>query len=563
MAENTVEAVIRMRDLASQAMLQMNRSLELLDDAAKGADRGLRRVEAGGNTTRGTISVLSRTTRFAAIGFISELDPAMGQVVARMTSLGSVAAATGSLLKGGLIVGGITLVVAALSNWVQATNRQIDFQLQLNRTVGEFNVQGAVGQVRDLVIEMEKLRARSTSTALGPVIQFWKDLFNRVTTGRTQMEELQQNFEQTRQVMNRMRVREFGGQMAELASQVEAVTQSELQRRLAHARSTAEALAVGEGLRQSILAQQEASIARLEVDRKAAVERAVVNELGGEELARIEREFGRKRELIVLQSGERIKAAEQSVKDAVKRIDERENEVIVRRMEERRRLRIKDFQETEAAAQNLDRLRDMEREREFQEEVSLGERIREIRKKQDQDRVEGLQGIADAASMTIKGTLSEALAGFASGQFQGFKSLWQGLWQSLVQITADAAAQILLFGSGGFGGGGGLGGVGQGQTAGGIVGLLTSLGSLFGAQKGGLVMKPTAALLHPGERVIPASEAGAGMGGVTVINLSDPEKLSALMAQETSKGREVVVNDVLAGMRSNRAIRRGVQRFGK
>jgi hypothetical protein len=50
---------------------------------------------------------------------------------------------------------------------------------------------------------------------------------------------------------------------------------------------------------------------------------------------------------------------------------------------------------------------------------------------------------------------------------------------------------------------------------------------------------------------------------VTVINLSDPEKLAGIVAQETSKGREIVVNDVIQGMRSNRGIRRGVQRFGR
>jgi hypothetical protein len=562
MAENQIEFVIRARDLASQAMVQLNQSLESLEEATKGADRGLKRVERGGVSTSRTISVLTRTTRFAAIGFISELDPAIGQAVARMSALGSVASSTGSLLKGGLVVGGITLVVGALSNWLAATNRQLEFQLQLNRTVAEFNVQGATSQIRELVIQQDQLREKSRS-AVGGVLQSYKDFFNLLTTGRTQAEELTDQFVETRRVFDRMRTREFVGQMAELATQIEAVTQSELQRRLAHARSAEEATALGASFRQSLLAQQEAALARLKVDQDAAVQRAVVNELGAQERTRIEQEFGRKRELIVLQSAERIKQAEQTLKDAVKAIDARENEVIIARMEERRRLRIRDAQETEAAIQTLARLRDQEGERELQDTIAVGEKLRELQREAAQKQVEGLQGIADAASATIKGTLSEALSDFATTGFVDFKSLWQRLWQSLVQITADAAAQMLLFGKGGFGGAGGaggLGGVGQGQTAGGLVGLGTSLLSLFGMQKGGLVMRPTAALLHPGERVIPAGESGAG-GGVTVINLSDPEKLAGLVAQETSKGREVVVNDVLQGMRSNRAIRRGIQRF--
>lgn len=563
MAENTVEAVIRMRDLASQAMLQMNKSLELLDGASRGADKGLRRMEAGAISTRGTISVLSRTTRFAAIGFISELDPAIGSTVARMTALGGVAAQTGSLLKGGLIVGGITLAVAALSNWVAATNRQIEFQLQLNRTVGEFNVAGATSQVRELVVQMETLRAKSAS-GLGPVIQFWKDLFNTVTTGRSQTEELRENFEQTLTVLNRMRIREHAGQMAELAGQIEGVTQSEIQRRVALADSADAIRALGPALLASIVAQRDAALQRLDIDQKAAVERAVTNELGGAELARIEQFFGQRRAILAQQTAERVAQAEKTIQDAIQRtIDKRQQEqdrvtaiakeelAIVQRDAD---FRIEEGRRTTQAAQD-------ELEQMFQDEVGVGEKIREARKRQDQERIEGLQGIADVASATIQGTLSEALTGFATGQFKSFRSLWDGLWKSLVQITADAAAQILLFGSGGFGGAGGLGGVGQGQTAGGLVGLLAGLPALFGFQKGGLVMKPTAALLHPGERVIPPGGAGGGMGGVTVINISDPNQLSGIVAAEVSKGREVVVNDVVQGMRGNRSIRRGIQRF--
>ena len=559
MAENQIEFVIRARDLASQAMLQLNQTLEVLEQGAKGAGQGLQRVERGAVSTRGTISVLTRTTRFAAIGFISELDPAMGQVVARMTSLGSVAAATGSLLKGGLIVGGITLVVAALSNWVQSTNRQIEFQLQLNRTVGEFNVQGAAAQMRELVIQQEALRAKSTS-GLGPVIQFWKDLFNQVTTGRTQTQELNEQFVETKRVWDRMRVREFSGQMAELAGRLEGVRQAEIQRQIATAGSAAVIASIGVALKTSIRAEEQTALTKIAIEEKAAGERLQINELHGAEATRIETEFSTKRAVVAAQTAERIAQAEKTIQDAIQRTiemrrQEQDRMTAIAKEELTRVQRDSDFQieeqrrVTQAAKDELEEM--------FQDEVAVAEKIREARKRQAEEQIAGLKDMADQASATIQGTLSETLQGFAAGQFKGFKSLWQGLWQSLTQITADAAAQIILFGSKGFGGGaGGMGG--------GIFGLLGTLGSslgLTGMQKGGLVTKPTAALLHPGERVLPADQAGGGTGGVTVINLSDPEKLAAIVAQETSKGREVVLNDVIQGMRGNRAIRRGIQRF--
>jgi hypothetical protein len=731
MAENTVEAVIRMRDLASQAMLQMNKSLELLDDASKGANRGLQRVEKAATSTRGTISVLTRTTRFAAIGFISELDPAMGQVVARMTSLGAVASATGSLLKGGLIVGGITLVVGALSNWVQATNRQIEFQLQLNRTVGEFNVSGAAGQLRELVIQEEQFLAKS-STGLGPVIQFWKDLFNTLTTGRTQQEELTQTFEDTKRALDRMRVREFAGQMAELSIQIQSVAQAEAQRRMGLATTVPAIRQLGEAQIASIRAQEKSGLERLKIEEGAAIQMAVTNKRGGEELTRIAQEFGTKRALLAAQTAQKIAAAEDQVGDAVERTRERlqrqvttmidlqsqvrqqervgiqrrigesdqegeirrlgvlltasvqaeqvaasqkldierqslidrraarkigEDEFLAgeaaiavkrqalalqsaegvaateqtirsateqttaRREEQASRiaqLNLNLLQQQEAVIQqelgrattrpevsrlteqlkanilaqeqhSLDRLAVEERlqidlaraakrgaeaiaaiEKEFglQRTVLAGETAVRIREVTDQESQE-LVKVGQQASSALESSLSGVLEKFAMGA-ASFQDFWQGLWKNLVRITADASAQILVTGGQGFGAGGGAGG--------GILGmfstLATSIAGLFGGggvdyssfQLGGTVRggKPVAALLHPGERVLAASEAGEGMGGgVTVINLSDPEKLAGIVAQETSKGREVVVNDVIQGMRGNRGIRRGVQRFGR
>jgi len=730
MAENTVEAVIRMRDLASQAMLQMNKSLELLEDASKGADRGLQRVERASNSTRGTISVLTRTTRFAAVGFISELDPAIGQVVGRMTSLGSVASATGSLLKGGLIVGGITLVVGALSNWVQATNRQIDFQLQLNRTVGEFNVSGATAQLREIVVQQEALRAKSAQ-GLGPWIQALKDTFNFITTGTTQTEELNKAFAQTKAEWDRMRPREFSMRMAEMAIQIESVRQAEIQRRMAHAETIPAIRQLGAEQIASIRAQEKAGLERIRIEEGIALQLASQNELGGAEVTRIQKDFGDQRVRLAMETANRLKGAEDQVGDALERTRERmERQVTTMidlqsqiRQQERtgtqRRLGESDNQEeirqigllldesiradevaaarkldierqslvdrraarkitedeliageaqiavkrqalslqtAEALAANektiqtaseqttarreehasriaqlnlnllqqqealiqhelgrattapevsrlseqlkanilaqqqhtLDRLKIEEElqidlakaakrgaetitaiEKEFglQRTVLAGEtavRIREVTDRESQELVR----VGQQASSALESSLSGVLEKFATGA-GGFEELWQGLWKNLVKITSDASAQILLTGGQGFGAGGGAGG--------GLLGLFgtlaTSVAGMFGFggvdyssfQLGGTVRggKPVAAMLHPGERVLPASEAGGEMGGVTVINLSDPEKLAGIVAQETSKGREVVVNDVIQGMRSNRGIRRGVQRFGR
>jgi hypothetical protein len=562
MAENTVEAVIRMRDLASQAMLQMNKSLELLDEASKGADRGLQRVEKAASTTRGTISVLTRTTRFAAIGLISELDPAIGQVVARMTSLGAVASATGSLIKGGLIVGGITLVVGALSNWVQATNRQIDFQLKLNQTFADFNVQGAATQIRELNIAMDEFRAKTT-TGLGPVIQFWKDLFNRVTTGRTQQEELNDQLARTQQRFEQMRVREFAQQMAELTLRTEQAREATDRRNLSEAVSVERVAQVGQAMQKRLDRERELSLGIVEEERKTARQRAVAAGQLGPELDRIEREAASKRLLVLVQFGERAIQLERTIRDARAKAQEGLVDLIV------------EGQEAAAAGQlsalvALGEKSEALRQIEVQGQQQLSEDIVDAWEAAQKGALDAMESMAAQAGdstartkdlftdagQSIKGTLADALEGFATGKFRGFESLWQSLWQNLVSITSDAAAQMLLFGSEGFGGAGNVPG-------GGIFGLLQGLPALFGFQKGGLVSKPTAALLHPGERVIPAGEAGGGMGGVTVINLSDPEKLAGIVAQETSKGREIVVNDVIQGMRSNRGIRRGVQRFGR
>ena len=86
-------------------------------------------------------------------------------------------------------------------------------------------------------------------------------------------------------------------------------------------------------------------------------------------------------------------------------------------------------------------------------------------------------------------------------------------------------------------------------------------------QHGGVVTRPTLSLL--GERgpeaVVPLSQLGAAGadGGVSVINLMKEADLAAVVSAEMAKGRGVIVNDFMDGLRGNRVIRRGVQRFGR
>lgn len=152
------------------------------------------------------------------------------------------------------------------------------------------------------------------------------------------------------------------------------------------------------------------------------------------------------------------------------------------------------------------------------------------------------------------------------------------------RATARLVMRGLVGGQDGGGGGGGiLGGLLGGGGGGG--GLLGWLGGLFGGgggplgaspmaplpafefQYGGIVQKPTLAMIGEAgpEAVVPLDRLGRGgggrEGGVTVINLSNRDELSVIMAQEMAKGREVIVNDVISGLRGNSPIRRGLRRF--
>ena len=82
-----------------------------------------------------------------------------------------------------------------------------------------------------------------------------------------------------------------------------------------------------------------------------------------------------------------------------------------------------------------------------------------------------------------------------------------------------------------------------------------------GLQHGGIVRIPSLRMLAEAgpEAVIPLSQMD-GMGGVTVVNLFRESELAAVTASALARGSQIMVNEVLAGVQGNRAIRRMMQR---
>ena len=88
---------------------------------------------------------------------------------------------------------------------------------------------------------------------------------------------------------------------------------------------------------------------------------------------------------------------------------------------------------------------------------------------------------------------------------------------------------------------------------------------------GGIVTKDnTLAMLHKDEMVIPLQRGARstdtetpgkpGSSGVTVINVFKEDDFQNAMSMAVARGSRVVVNDIIAGMAGNRAIRRSIQR---
>lgn len=200
---------------------------------------------------------------------------------------------------------------------------------------------------------------------------------------------------------------------------------------------------------------------------------------------------------------------------------------------------------------------------------------------------EAMRGVAE----TIGRGVGDLLFNVVTGQFEKLSDVWTNFWQGLARIATNTTQKLIerlvlewILGQTriqGLAGGFSLGGLfsffgsifGFGGGGGAAAGVADIAGLIPAFQRGGLVTRPSFALLGEAgpEAVIPLNRAGqalgaiggTGMGGVTVINLMKEEELAAIVSQEIGRGREVVVVDVLENIRSNKTLRRGLQRFGR
>lgn len=199
--------------------------------AAQGIEQINRQSAAAGTQMRN----LATTTRFAATSLLSELNPALGGAVARMTSMASVARSAGTSISGGLVAAGIAVAVTALALWVKSTNEQIDRQVELNRRVKEFDVGAFSTDIRKLSTDLEATTLK-LQTMFGQVLAFMDNVFGGLGQLRpgegviTRLligdpGEIERQLAEARRLFDEIRKLQFPGEMAKLQSQTLAMRQ--------------------------------------------------------------------------------------------------------------------------------------------------------------------------------------------------------------------------------------------------------------------------------------------------------------------------------------------------
>jgi len=217
--------------------------------------------------------------------------------------------------------------------------------------------------------------------------------------------------------------------------------------------------------------------------------------------------------------------------------------------------------------------------------------------------------VVEEISKQMRTALSDNFFAFFKGEALNFQNFWSGLWDTILRKASDTLAELVtdtLFsfnkikGAAGGGAGGGIGGL--------LSSAIPLLSSILPFQRGGIVTRPTAALLGEAgpEAVIPLrgmptravaaalrvpfmQEGGvvrrptllmAGEAGperieplskterqedkpleTTIINLFDRRELDALIAAQLAQSRGVIVNDITQGFRGNAPIRRAGRKF--
>jgi len=197
-------------------------------------------------------------------------------------------------------------------------------------------------------------------------------------------------------------------------------------------------------------------------------------------------------------------------------------------------------------------------------------------------RIERLERELEQQAEFIRGTVTDLVGDmrqslgdfffeFATGEMRSFADVWTSFWKSLARQASDILSQIAFTGTTGRGGLLGiLGGIipGLSSATGGGTGvnefikIIEAAGGFVPLQHGGVVTRPTLALLGEAgdEAVIPLGGKSIG-GGVTVINLMRESDLQQVVASEIARNKEVFVNDISVAIRGNRQIRRTIQKL--
>lgn len=333
MSQNQVEIIIAAKDQASQQIQQLNQQLGQVDKAAKGAGQGLASAGAQSLSTTRQFSALSSSTRFAAASVLTELNPALGLAVTRMSSLSTVAGTTGSLLKGTLVVGGIALVATALGSWIRRTNEQIEAQQKLNRQVASFDVAGIQGSIASLSAEIDLAIAKQ-QTFFGVVLPFWAEVAKSILGTSTSLDLLKQRLEATREAFEKIRPKQFQAELAEEQAQREKLLQTIHQQTVTTSENIEEIWRAGAALEEGIDREAKFQARRLEITQKGAIEKARAEGLGQAEIERLELLHAQRRENLIIQfvtrkveivrqTNERVKAiVDQAEKEAEAKAEE-------------------------------------------------------------------------------------------------------------------------------------------------------------------------------------------------------------------------------------------------
>lgn len=497
--ENTVEILLKARDEASQQVQQFNRHLAQTGQVSQQTGQALAATGQRSAAFATQMRTAGTTNRFLAASLLSEVNPQLGIMATRLTSLTSLAGRSSGAL-GLLATGGIAVVATALGVWISRTNAQIDAQVKLNRQVREFDATGIAADIREVAHQLDRAEAFSR-TFIGIFIEFGKTILG--TSGsmanlRARLVELRQEYEKVRPLHAKL-------ELARTNVDLDRTTAAIQRQHLATVKSFEEA----EGLTRSRMAnlerQHQGEKEQLRIQERIEVAKAESAGLSAKAVEDVVRVYYNRRLNLDLQYQQRRQEIEQDGADKVKAIMEDMDK------------------DAEAATEGRD---DADRAR-------WKRQAEEFRRAQERIRAE-LQRTADAVANVFSDTLFDGLKeGFRSvgdvmksvlinaaretsrGMFREFSNALFGLrsggggsFFNMGQAGGVAAAGVPMMGAPGAGGGGIFGNIGQTfRQLFGVSGVPSTTGGLPGLTQPGLVpgTATTGAAVN-----MPAGLSGAG-----------------------------------------------------